>query len=391
MKRIFETGNAAICEGAILAGCSLFAGYPITPATEIAENMLRRLPEEDGFYLQAEDEIAALHICNGASLGGLKAMTATSGPGYILFADAFGWALSSEIPVVIVNSQRVGPVSGITGAPGQGEFYLSRYLAHGGNYETIVLAPASVQEAFLVTVKAFYLAERFRTPVTILADQMVTDGWETLLLPETAEDIEEMGLLFWERQVHPGPDFYPPTDDIDIPPVVLGHNTGGACSDWTPTLKGHDTEDIELLHQHAWRLIHKILNHRELIDDAEEWEVDDAEIILVAYGTPSRVVKSAVAEGRLQGVRIGGIRLISLWPFQDKLFERKAIYLVIELNWDGQLVREVERAARANSVHFWGRCGELPTVRELLLTAQQILDGTTISREAWKTERWSHV
>ncbi|TLU82527.1 MAG: hypothetical protein FDX21_08505 [Chlorobium sp.] len=156
-------------------------------------------------------------------------------------------------------------------------------------------------------------------------------------------------------------------------------------------MKGHDTEDIELHHQHAWRLIHKILNHRELIDDAEEWEVDDAEIILVAYGTPSRVVKSAVAEGRLQGLRVGGIRLISLWPFQDKLFQRDANYLVVELNWDGQLVREVERAARGNSVHFWGRCGELPTVTELLLTTQQILEGTTISREAWKTERWSHV
>ena len=388
MRRIFDTGNAAICEGAIFAGCRVFAGYPITPATEIAENMARRLPEEDGFYLQAEDEIAALHICNGASLGGLKAMTATSGPGYILFADAFGWALSSEIPVVIINSQRVGPVSGITGAPGQGEFYLSRYLAHGGNYETIVLAPASVQEAFLLTVRAFYLSERFRTPVTILADQMVTDGWETLELPESPEEEQKMGLLRMGRQVHPGPDFYPPTDAIDIPPVVLGHNTGGACSDWTPTLQGHDTEDFELHHKHAWRLIHKILSHRELIDDAEEWNVEDAEIILVAYGTPSRVVKSAVQEGRAKGFRIGGIRLISLWPFQDRLFKRKASYLVVELNWDGQLVKEVQRAARGSAVHFWGRCGELPSVKELLATAEQIKEGKTLSRDAWKTERW---
>ncbi len=157
MKRIFDTGNAAITEAAIFAGCKVFAGYPITPATEIAENMSRRLPQVGGYYVQAEDELSALHICNGASLGGLKAMTSTSGPGYILFADAYGWAIGSEIPVVVVNAQRVGPVSGITGAPGQGEFYLSRYPTHGGNFESIVLAPNSVQEAFQLTVEAFYL------------------------------------------------------------------------------------------------------------------------------------------------------------------------------------------------------------------------------------------
>lgn len=148
MKRLLATGNEAITEGAILAGCKVFVGYPITPATEIAEAMSRRLPQEGGFYLQGEDETAAMHICIGASLAGLKAMTATSGPGFILYMDPYGWAISSEIPVVVLNAQRVGPVSGITGAPGQGEFYLSRYITQGGNFETIVLAPNSVQEVF---------------------------------------------------------------------------------------------------------------------------------------------------------------------------------------------------------------------------------------------------
>ncbi len=389
MKRTFDTGNAAITEGAIRAGCRFFAGYPITPATEIAENMSRRLPQEGGYYLQAEDENAALHICNGASLGGLKAMTATSGPGFILYADPFGWAVSSEIPVVIVNSQRVGPVSGITGAPGQGEFYLSRYLTHGGNYETIVLAPNSVQEAFRLTVRAFYLAERFRTPVTVLADQIVTDGWETLLLPETEQEFRAMGLEVAPRRVHPGPDFYPASDAIDIPPVVLGHNTGGACSDWTPTLRGHDTEDVAAQHQHAWRLIHKIRSHRELIDESESWGLDDdPEIILIAYGSPSRVVQSAVAAGRQQGLKIGGIRLISLWPFPDHLFQRPARYLAVELNWDGQLVREVHRAAKNSAVHFWGRCGELPSVSELLAEVTEILSGKKPARDGWRTEAW---
>ncbi|MBJ6724368.1 hypothetical protein [Geomesophilobacter sediminis] len=390
MKRTFDTGNAAITEGALWAGCRLFAGYPITPATEIAENMSRRLPQEGGFYLQAEDENAALHICNGGSLGGLKAMTATSGPGFILFADPFGWAVSSEIPVVIVNSQRVGPVSGITGAPGQGEFYLSRYLTHGGNYETIVLAPNSVQDAFRLTVRAFYLAERFRTPVIVLADQMVTDGWETLQTPESEAEAREMGLERVERRVNPGPVFYPASSDIDIPPVVLGHNTGAAASDWTPTDRGHDTEDVTWQHKHAWRLIHKILDHRDLIDEAQTWSVDDdPEVILVAYGTPSRVVQSAVEAGRAQGLKVGGIRPVSLWPFQDALFSRKAIYLTVELNWDGQLVREVRRAAAAGSeVHFWGRCGELPSVAELLDTVRQLQAGVALTRDAWRTEKW---
>lgn len=388
MIRRFDTGNAAITEAAILAGCRLFAGYPITPATEIAENMARRLPEVGGFYLQAEDEIAALHICNGGALGGLKAMTATSGPGFILYADGFGWAVGAEIPLVIVNSQRVGPVSGITGAPGQGEFYLSRYLAHGGNYETIVLAPAGVQEAFALTLAAFALSERFRTPVVVLADQMVTDGWERLDLPETAAERAAVEVV--ERRVHPGPDFYPASDAIDVPPVVLGRGTGGACSDWTPTERGHDTEDPGWHHRHAHRLIGKIRRHRHLIDRHEAWELADApEVVVVAYGSPARVVRSAVARARARGRRVGGLRLVSLWPFQDDLFRRPAIYLVVELNWDGQLVREVRRAAAPGSrVHFLGTCGDLPAADELDAAIDGLLAGSPPQRVGWRLEGW---
>jgi 2-oxoglutarate ferredoxin oxidoreductase subunit alpha len=390
MRRTFDTGNAAITEGAILAGCRVFAGYPITPATEIAENMSRRLPQVGGFYVQTEDECAALHVCNGASLGGLKAMTATSGPGFILFSDPFGWAVSAEIPVVIVDAQRVGPVSGITGAPGQGELYLSRYLAHGGNYETIVLAPSSVQEAFRLTVRAFELAERFRTPVTILADQMVTDGWEALEVPETLEEARSMGLRVVERRAHPGPVFYPATDEIDLPPVVLGRGTGGACSDWTPTEAGLDTEVVEGQHRHAHRLIHKIRGHRDLIAEHEAIALDDApELVLVAYGTPSRVMKSAVGAARARGLRVGGLRLVSLWPFPDELFARPARYLTLELNWDGQLVREVRRASSPGSkVHFLGKCGELPAVAEIVAAAQTLLEGRTLRRRGWEAEAW---
>lgn len=390
MKRIFDTGNAAITEAAIFAGCKVFAGYPITPATEIAENMSRRLPEVGGYYVQSEDELSALHICIGASLGGLKSMTSTSGPGYVLYADPYGWALGSEIPVVVVNAQRVGPVSGITGAPGQGEFYLSRYPTHGGNFESIVLAPNSVQEAFELTVEAFYLAERFRMPVTILADQIVTDGWETLSIPETETEIKEMGLKVVPRQINYGPEFYPATDDIDVPPVVLGHNTGGACSDWTPTAQGYDTEEVEWQHKHAYRLIYKVRNHKDLITQVEEIATeDDPDVILVAYGSPSRALKSAVKAARKQGLKVGGIRLVSIWPFPDKVFSRATKYLSIELNYDGQLVREIQRAAANGSeVHFLGRCGELPQVAELLEAAQKLIQGEKLESIKWQREAW---
>jgi len=390
MKRIFDTGNAAITEAAIFAGCKMFAGYPITPATEIAENMSKRMPLVGGYYIQAEDELAALHICIGASLGGLKAMTATSGPGYILFADPYGWALGSEIPVVVVNSQRVGPVSGISGAPGQGEFYLSRYPTQGGNYESIVLAPNSVQEAFQLTVEAFYLAERFRMPITILADQIITDGWETLLIPETEEEIREMGLRVAPRKINYGPEFYPVTDEVDVPPVVLGQNTGASASDWTPTLEGYDTEDVESQHKHAYRLIYKVRNHRDLLPCYEEIEMEDnPDLVFVSYGSPSRVVKSAVKAAREQGLKVGGIRLTTIWPFPDEAFRRTAKYLSVELNYDGQLVREVQRAMPKDSeVHFLGRCGELPTVAELVDAANTLMNDQALESIKWQREAW---
>jgi 2-oxoglutarate ferredoxin oxidoreductase subunit alpha len=390
MRRVLETGNFAVTEGAIMAGCRAFFAYPITPATEIAESMSRFLPRVGGIYLQAEDETAAMHMVIGASLGGYKAMTATSGPGYILYADPYGWAIGCEIPLVVLNAQRVGPVSGITGAPGQGEFYMSRYPTQGGNFETIVLAPNSAQEAFQLTVEAFHLSERFRTPVTVLADQLVTDGWEDISIPETDEEKAAMGLQFMERKVHPGPNFYPPTDEIDLPPVVVGRGCNVLCSDWTPTEEGFDIETVEAQHKHAYRLIYKIRNHKDLITRYETLFLDDdPEIIVVAYGTPSRVVKTAVKKARAKGQRVGMIRPISLWPFPDELFKRKAVYLSVELNYDGQMVREIQRAApRDSEIHFYGKCGELPTVGELHRVFDKLFSGQPLARDGWEMEAW---
>jgi len=391
MKRYLETGNFAITEGAILAGCRFFAGYPITPATELAEAMSSRLPQMGGIFIQGEDECAALHLCIGAALGGYKAMTATSGPGYILYADPYGWAIGSEIPLVVLNSGRVGPVSGITGAPGQGEFYLTRYPTQGGNFETIVLAPNSAQEAMAVTVEAFYLSERFRTPVTILADQLITDGFEDISVPENDGEMKAMGFRTWPREIHRGPDFYPPTDEIDIPPVVLGHDTGALCSDWTPTEQGYDIEEVASHHKHAYRLIYKIRNHRDLFSHhyEENFMDDNPDLIVVSYGTPSRVVNTAVKKARQSGLKVGALRLINLWPFPDEHFRKKAKYLSVELNWDGQLVREVQRAAPKDSeVHFLGSCGDLPTVPDLIEVFEKLLKGQPLVRRGWELEAW---
>jgi 2-oxoglutarate ferredoxin oxidoreductase subunit alpha len=373
-----------------MAGCRAFFGYPITPATEIAEAMSNELPKVGGFYVQTEDECSAMHLVIGGALGGMKTMTATSGPGFILYADPYGWAIGCEIPCVVVNSQRVGPVSGITGAPGQGEFYLSRYPTQGGNFETIVLAPNSAQEAFQLTVESFYLAERFRTPVTLLCDQLITDGWEDISIPETDDEKESMGLRFAERGVHPGPEFYPPTDEIDIPPVVLGKGTNALCSDWTPTEEGYDIETVEAQHKHAYRLIYKIRNHRDIIDRHETLFLDDdPEVIVVAYGTPSRTVKTAVKKAREKGMKVGMIRPISIWPFQEDLYKKKAKYLTVELNYDGQLVREIQRCAPHDAeVHFFGKCGELPTVAELHRLFDKLLKGEKLERHEWDEEVW---
>ena len=373
-----------------MAGCRLFAGYPITPATEIAEAMSAELPKVGGYYVQAEDECAAMHVAVGAAAGGMKTMTATSGPGFILYADPYGWAIGCEIPMVVLNSQRVGPVSGITGAPGQGEFYNARYPTQGGNYETIVLAPNSAQEAMELTVEAFYLSERFRTPVTVLADQLITDGLEDISLPETDEEKKAMGLRFMERKVKEGPDFYPATDEVDVPPVVLGKGTGAMCSDWTPTEEGYDIETVEAHHKHSYRMVYKIRNNRDLITRYESLFLDDdPDIIAVSYGTPARSVKTAVKKAREKGLKIGTIRLSTLWPFPDEAFSRKAKYLSVALAYDGQMVREVQRAAPGDSeVHFFGKCGELPTVTELHETFDKLLNGEPLSRKGWEREAW---
>jgi 2-oxoglutarate/2-oxoacid ferredoxin oxidoreductase subunit alpha len=362
-RRLLEAGTYALTEGAIAAGCRVFAGYPITPATDIAEYMSKRLPQVGGYYVQCEDELAGMHACAGASLGGLKAMTATSGPGYTLMHDAYGWSITNEIPLVVVDAMRVGPISGITGAPGQGEFYIARYASHGGNFETIVLSPSSVQEAFWLTIDAFNLAERFRTPVTILTDQVISDMWEDLFIPE---DYDGLDCVVPRRNNLMMP-FYPVgSADLDVPPNVIGQGTGVCVSAYTHTEEGYDIEEMEAQWAQTYRLINKIRHHRDQLTRYETVGVEDAEVIAVAYGANARTVKTGVLEARRRGVRAGFVRLITLWPFLDELFARDVPYVVCELNYDGQLVREVTRAAPdGKKVRFMGKSAELHTVAEV--------------------------
>ncbi|HET8576483.1 MAG TPA: 2-oxoglutarate ferredoxin oxidoreductase subunit alpha [Methylomirabilota bacterium] len=363
-RRLLEAGTYALTEGAIAAGCRCFAGYPITPATDIAEYMSKRLPEVDGYYVQCEDELAGMHACAGASLGGLKAMTATSGPGYTLMHDAYGWAVTNEIPLVVVDAMRVGPISGITGAPGQGEFYVARYCTHGGNFETIVLSPSSVQEAFWLTIDAFNLAERFRTPVTILTDQVISDMWEDLFIPA---DYGALDFVVPRKHNLMMP-FYPVgSAALDVPPNVIGHGTGVCVSAYTHTEEGYDIEEMEAQWAQTYRLVNKIRHHRSELVRYETVGLEDAEVVAVAYGANARTVKTGVIEARRQGIPAGFIRPITLWPFLDELFEEDRHYVVCELNYDGQLVREVMRAAPdRRKVHFMGKSAELHTVAEVV-------------------------
>ncbi len=370
-RKVLETGTYALTEGAIAAGCRFFAGYPITPATEIAEYMSKRLPQVGGYYLQAEDELAGMHMCAGASLGGLKACTATSGPGYTLMHDAYGWAIANEVPLVAVDAMRVGPVSGITGAPGQGEFYVARYVTQGGNFETIVLSPNSVQETFWLTIDAFNLSERFRTVVTILTDQVISDMTEDLFVPSDYGALQEIVVPRRHNLEYP---FFPQgSDAIDVPANIIGRGTNVCVSAYTHTPEGYDIEEMEAHWDQSIRLINKIRKHRELLVRYEAVGLEDAEVIAVAYGAPARTVKTGVLQARRRGIKAGFLRLITLWPFLDELFERDTHYLVCELNYDGQLVREVQRVAPdRDKVHFAGKAAELHTVGEVVTSLEAI-------------------
>ena len=363
--RYFVQGDEAIAEGAIAAGCRYFAAYPITPASEIAECMSRRMPEVGGVVMQMEDEIASIHSTGGAAVAGVKAMTASSGPGISLKLEGLGWGIKNEIPYVVVDMQRAGPSNGVATRVGQGDLYTVKYGSAGGNNSIIALSPMSTQEAFDLTIECFNLAEIFRTPVFLLSDETVAHTRELLAIPEESE------LPIVERQkptVAPEEFLMYPLDTpgvINYPFPNIGEGYGICVSPYTHTSRGYSATAERDQDRMAQRLVRKITENLHLLTRIQEEMMEDAEYGLIAYGGDSRPALEAAKRARETGIKVGFLRPIIVWPFPDepvfRVASRVRKILVVELNRDGQLSREVARAARGQAeVYHLGSGGVEP-------------------------------
>ena len=342
----FLQGNEACAEGAIAAGVTFFGGYPITPSTEIAEAMAAKLPQNNGAFIQMEDEIAGLAVVLGASLAGKKVLTATSGPGFSLKQELIGYACMAEIPVVIVNVQRVGPSTGQPTAPSQGDVMQARWGTHG-DHSIIALSPWTVKECFDVTVLAVNYAERFRTPVIILMDEIVGHMREKFVMPNSA-DVKIYPRRKPSKTIAEGYQPYEPMEDLvpNIADFGTGHkfHVTGLLHDET----GFPSGSPKLTKEVIDRLHKKIEIAQDEITHYDEFFMADAEYAVVAYGGTARTAYAAVEQARAKGIKVGMVRLMTIWPFADKVIKNLASkvkgIIVPELNY-GQLVLEVERAA----------------------------------------------
>jgi 2-oxoglutarate ferredoxin oxidoreductase subunit alpha len=343
----FMDGDTACAEGAICAGCRFFGGYPITPATEIAERMARRLPQVSGTFIQMEDEIASMNAVLGASWAGRRAMTATSGPGFSLMMENLGLGIMTETPCVLVNVQRGGPSTGMPTLVGQGDMMQARWGSHG-HYEIIALAPSSPQELFDLTVYAFNLAEKYRTPVLVMTDETVGHMTERVIIPPVKE------IEFYPRRKPTAPrddgylPFKPDTDGV--PPMACAgdgyriHVTG-----LTHDEQGYpDTVNVETQRRLVERLVNKIRDNRRDIIRLEEDQTNDADVVVVAYGISARTAARPVRIAREMGLKVGLLKLVTVWPFaEDRIRElaaRVKAFVVPEINL-GQIALEVERCA----------------------------------------------
>lgn len=357
----FMNGDVACAEGAIAAGCRFFAGYPITPATEIAEHLSERMPEFGGIYIQMEDEIASIAAVLGASYAGLKAMTATSGPGFSLMQENIGLAVMTEAPCVIVDIMRGGPSTGQPTLPGQQDVMQARWGSHG-DYAIVALAPASVQEMFDLTVEAFNLSETYRVPAMLLGDEIVAHMYEKLTIPPP----DRMKIVSRKRPKVPPNEYMPFKADEDlVPPMAcFGEGYHFHATGLTHNERGFpQTQSSEVQQKLVTRLCDKIRKNADKITRCEEIMVDDADIVVVAYGIVARAALSAVKKARENGVKAGLLRLITIWPFPEKrvakLAEQAKAMIVPEMNC-GQMVLEVERAAKGTPVELLSKLGEEP-------------------------------
>ncbi len=342
----FVQGNAACVHGALYSGVNFFAGYPITPSTEIAEILAVDLPKRGGAFIQMEDEIASMCAVCGASLAGAKAMTATSGPGFSLKQEAIGYACMAEIPCVIVNVQRTGPSTGLPTKAAQGDVNQARWGTHG-DHSIVVFTASSIQDVFEMTVEAFNIAETYRTPVILLLDEIVGHMREKLIIPPK-DAIPVFDRL--RTEVKAGLNYHPylPREDGRLPISDFGgvhrYNVTGLFHD----IFGFPTENSEHVTKKIYHLIDKIENRAHLLAHWKEYYLDDAENIIVSYGSSARSSRELVESRRMKGDKIGLLELQTLWPFPTQLVREKTKnaknIFVVEMNM-GQMKEQVMRAA----------------------------------------------
>ena len=362
-------GNEAVVEGALAAGCRFFAGYPITPATEIAEMMAERLPPLGGVFLQMEDEIASICAAIGASFGGMLACTASSGPGISLMQEGVGYAAETEAPVVVINVMRGGPSTGMPTAASQQDIMQAKWGSHG-DYETIALMPSSCQEAFRLTYRAFALSQKYRVPVYVLSDEIIGHTREKVRIPRDLSPVERQRPKGDKENYQPfkaGPDGL-----LDgMPAFNEGYKllVDGQLHDEKGRRAAHIPEVCARLTE---RLCRKITTHREEIYEVEAAYLDDAEIVVICFGSPSRPAVRAVKDARAMGIRAGYVKILTIWPFPVEriraLPDRVHTLIVPELNM-GRVVHEVEYAAAGRKEVL-----SLPKLGGLLHTPGEILD-----------------
>ncbi len=344
---LFVQGNEACVRGALYAGLRFFAGYPITPSTEVAEHLAEQLPRVGGKFIQMEDEIASMCAVCGASLAGSKAMTATSGPGFSLKQEAIGYAVMAEIPCVVVNVQRGGPSTGLATMVAQGDVNQARWGTHGV-HSIIVLTASSIQDVFQITVEAFNMAETYRTPVILLFDEVIGHMREKLVVPAPG-DLPVVERLHTEVQA--GVNYYPylPREDGRLPMSDFGgvhrYNVTGLYHD----IWGFPTENPEQVSKLVYHLVDKIENRAHLLARWKEYYLDDAEHIIISYGSSARSARHLVETRRSKGDRIGLLELQTLWPFPAQLVREKTAHarniFVAEMNM-GQITTQVKQVVQ---------------------------------------------
>jgi 2-oxoglutarate ferredoxin oxidoreductase subunit alpha len=342
-------GDHACAEGAIAAGCRFLAGYPITPSTEMAERISERFPQVGGIFIQMEDELGSMAAVVGAAWGGAKAMTVTSGPGFSLMMENIGLAAMMEIPCVIVNIQRGGPSTGLPTLPGQADMMQARWGSHG-DYEIIALSPNSPQECFEVVIEAANLSEKYRVPVMVMADECVGHMTEKVVIPK-ADEIE----IYPRRYTKLSPSKYLPFksgEDLVPEMVKAGDGYKIHVTGLTHDEKGYPVMSWETQEKLVRRLVEKIRLNADEIVHTEEIDMEDAEVVVLSYGISSRVAIPAIQKARKEGIKVGQLRLIIVWPFPEKkireLAKKVKAFVVPEINY-GQIVLEVERCAAGNA------------------------------------------